>query len=263
MVATPNVTMVRIGVAAATAQKPNRAADARTPSQGSVGVTDTQQAVLVGRSMLSVMKPAVRHGLLALSVLLIAHQAASMVSHGGQAALVTKHDWYGLAVGLLALSIVCCAMGVGLIRWVQLRSRLQAAGPRHHTQTVIDWRSFLRDVVRMTPRLAVMALAMFLLQESFEQDLGHASASGLHAVFGDGHLATLPLFLLVSSVVAAVAALLRLGLAVLAGFIKKRATPRPDARPILPTSMGFPLHRWLRFPPDLGRAPPLRAGLSF
>ena len=186
-----------------------------------------------------------------------------MASHGGQAALVSKHDWYGLAAGLLALSVICCATGVGIIRWVQLRSTVQTGGPRRQDQTVIDWRTFLRDVGRMTPRLAVVALAMLLVQENVEQYLGHASGSGLHTVFGDGHLATVPLFLVVSSVVAAVAALLRLGLTFLAEIVRRRAAPRPDASPVRPPSMEFPLQRWLRMPPDLGRAPPLLIGLSF
>lgn len=222
-----------------------------------------QAALGLGRSMMFFMKAIARHGLLALSVLLIAHQAATMVSHGGQAGLNTKHDWYGLAAGLLALSIVCCAMGAGTIRWMQLRSTLRAGAPRRHDHAVIDWRAFLRDVVGMTPRLAFVALAIFVLQENVEQYLGHASDSGLQTVFGRGHLATLPLFLVVSSAVAAIAALMRLGLAILADFITKRTRPRPDVKPVQPTSTEFSFYRWLRVPPDLGRAPPLRLGLSF
>jgi len=200
-----------------------------------------------------------RFTLLALAVLLMAHQLASMVAYGWQgAALSDGHDRYGLLGGAIVLIGVVVALGLGIHRLRRLHTRLRPARVlRGRRAAEIDWRTFVDEVARLTPKLAVAAALIFLVQENVEHALGNGMSDGMHLLFAEGHAATLPIFLVVSTVVAGVVSLSRIGMAVLALLVERQAKLRPEPKPFVPASRSTPAYRWARLAPDLGRAPPL------
>jgi hypothetical protein len=199
-----------------------------------------------------------RFTLLALAVLLLAHQLASVVAYGWQeAALSGGHDRYGLLGGAIVLMGVVVALGLGIHRLRRLHSRLRPVRAlRGRRAAEIDWRAFVDEVARLTPKIAVAAVLIFLVQENVEHAVGNGMSDGMHLLFAEGHAATLPIFLVVATVVAGVVSLLRIGLAVLASLAERQAKPRPEPRPLMPASQSTPAYRWARLAPDLGRAPP-------
>jgi len=197
--------------------------------------------------------------LLALAVLLMAHQLASVVAYGWpEASLSDGHDRYGLLGGAIVLMGVVVALGLGIHRLRRLRSRLRPVRVlRGRRAAEVDWRTFIDEVARLTPKIAVAAALVFLVQENVEHALGSRMSDGMHLLFAEGHAVTLPIFLLVATVVASVVSLSRIGLAVLALLAERQAKPRPEPRPLMPASRSTPAYRWARLAPDLGRAPPL------
>jgi hypothetical protein len=149
--------------------------------------------------------------------------------------------------GLVAVSI---AAALGLLRRLD-RTDL----PRR-----IALSPYLREVLRLWPRLALAALLVFVVQESVEHYVAHGGhVPGMQLLWSGEYAFTLPSFGLAALLVSAVAALFMRTLAILDAAVRRAA-----ARPLRPPRRG-PRPAW-RDPrprllgtlatPDLGRAPP-------
>lgn len=198
---------------------------------------------------------------LALAVLLVGHQFVYLATFGWRgivrALASVGHDGYWLMIG----SVVSLALLVGLYlslrRWLTLRTELRELDRNERRRTSIDWALCRAMVTRLIPRLALTALAIFFVQENLEHYLHHAGhVPGLGVLVGPDYVATLPIFLAVSVVVATVAAILRLGLAALERLVANSAPRRPTRDIPRPAGRSLPLHPCSRSTPDLGRAPP-------
>lgn len=201
---------------------------------------------------------------LALAVLLVGHQLAYLATFGWRgierALASVGHDVYWLAIGSLVSLAVLVGLFLSLRRWLTLRAQLRERGGDRRRRTTIDWSLCRATVVRLIPRLALVALVLFFVQENVEHYLHHAGhVPGLSVLVGPDYVATLPIFLGVSFVVATVAAILRLGLAALARVVDQSAQRRPDRDMTRPAGRHLPVHACSRSTPDLGRAPPVVA----
>ena len=201
---------------------------------------------------------------LVLAVLLAAHQLVYLATYGWRgvelALSSTGHDGYWLIIGALVTLALGIALLFGLRHWLALRAELGASVRRPLPAASIDWSFFRATVLRLTPRLALSALGLFLVQENVEHYIHHAGhLPGLAVWFGPEYVATVPIFLLVSAVVAFITSLLRLGLATLARLVAALRRYRPERGAVRPTSRYRRVHRWSHHTPDLGRAPPYPA----
>ena len=198
---------------------------------------------------------------LALAVLLVGHQLVYLATYGRRgierALASVGHDGYWLMIGGVVSLALVVGLYLSLRRWLTLRTQLRELGGSERRRTNIDWALCRAMVIRLIPRLALTALVIFFVQENLEHYLHHAGhVPGLGALVGPDYVATLPIFLAVSVVVATVAALLRLGLAALERLVAGSAPRRPDRDIPRPAGRYLPLHPCSRSTPDLGRAPP-------
>lgn len=201
---------------------------------------------------------------LALAVLLVGHQLVYLATYGWRgierALASVGHDGYWLVIGsVVSLALLVC-LYLSLRRWLTLRTELRKLNRNERRRTNIDWALCRSVVLRLIPRLALVALVLFFVQENVEHYLHHAGhVPGLGVVVGPDYAGTLPIFLAVSVVVATAAALLRLGIAALERLVSEPAPRRPDSDMPRPTGRLLPLHPCSRSTPDLGRAPPILA----
>ena len=198
---------------------------------------------------------------LALAILLPAHQLVYLVTYGWwgveRALSSVGHDAYWLSTGALVSLALAIGLLLGLRRWLTLRADLRSVGGRPRNLASIDWPVFRATVLRLAPRLALAALALFLVQENLEHYIHHAGhVPGLGVLFGPEYVATIPIFALVATLVAVITSLLRLGLATLARLVDGLRRLRPERKSLRPIGRRPSIHRWSHHTPDLGRAPP-------
>lgn len=204
-----------------------------------------------------------RLALLVAVVAAVGHDATYAIGHGpgelGAALHDTGHDGYWLPVvlGVLAAAGVCVALTAW--RWRYLRRQLRAVGWRAARRRAgsAPW---LR-ILALAARLCLAALTIFVLQENAE----HGAANGGHlpglgVLAGHGYAATLPAFIGVSLLIAAMTHLMVGGVRQLEVelALARASLPRPQSR-----SGSRPARTPARRPsspgaqPDLGRAPPV------
>lgn len=207
------------------------------------------------------MRVSLRFVLYVLAVLLAGHQLVYAASYGllgvEQALSSVGHGAYWLVTGALVSLALSVGVLLGSRRWMALRAQIRAAehDPRHGES--IDWQTFRASVLRLAPRLAWSALAIFLVQENLEHATyygGHVP--GLGVLIGSEYTATIPIFALVAALVAGIVSFLQLSLASLARLVDRLRRRRPERVSIRPCRHLVPVHRWSHFTPDLGRAPP-------
>ena len=166
------------------------------------------------------------------------------------------HDPYWTLTWLAVLLATAGLVGISIAGAVRLLRRLERADrPR---QAGIS--PYLREVLRLWPRLALMAMLVFVLQEYAEHYFSHGGhALGMHVFWSGEYALTIPSFALVSLLVSAVAGMFVRTLAVLDAAARRagvrllrppRRTPRPAWRDPRPGMLGT------LATPDLGRAPP-------
>ncbi|MGH2381155.1 MAG: hypothetical protein ACRDG7_08025 [Candidatus Limnocylindria bacterium] len=200
---------------------------------------------------------------LALAVLLVAHQLVYLATYGWRgverALSSVGHDGYWFVIGSAVSLVLLVGFAFSLRRWLTLCAELRQSGAGRR-QGSIDWPVFRATVVRLVPRLALVALALFFAQENLEHYLHHAGhVPGLGVLLGPEYVATLPIFVAVAMVVALITALLRLGLAALARLVERTTRRRPARDVPRPVGRQLPVHPCSRTAPDLGRAPPALA----
>lgn len=198
---------------------------------------------------------------LVLAVLLLAHQLVYLIGYGwaslSRALSDVGHDTYWLLLAAAVGAALMIAALAGFRRWLTLRGQLRRLPHKAPRAASIDWTLFRSTMLRLAPRLALYALALFFVQENLEHYTHHAGhVPGMGIVFGGEYIATLPVFALVGLAVAAVASLLKLGLAALARVVERATQRRPERKAPRPCGRLAPVHGWYRFAPDLGRAPP-------
>lgn len=201
---------------------------------------------------------------LALAVLLVAHQLVYLATYGWRgierALASAGHDAYWLAIGSAVSLALLVGLGLCLRRWRELRAELRRSDGGRRPRARIDWDEVRTTVIELVPRLALVALVLFFVQENVEHYLHHAGhVPGLGVLIGPDYVATLPIFLAISVVVALVNALLRLGLAALARLVDELRRRRPERDVARPPGRCLPVHTCSRGTPDLGRAPPALA----
>lgn len=197
----------------------------------------------------------------ALAVVLAGHQLVYAATYGllgvEQALSSAGHGAYWLITGALVSLALAAGVLLGARRWMGLRAQLRAAERFPRRGGSIDWPAFRASVVRLAPRLALSALAIFFVQENLEHSAyygGHLP--GLGVLIGSEYTATIPIFVLVAALVAGITSLLHLSLASLARLVDRLRRRRPERASLRPSRHLVPVNRWSHFTPDLGRAPP-------
>lgn len=201
---------------------------------------------------------------LALAVLLVAHQLVYFATYGWRgierALASAGHDAYWFVIGSAVSLALLAGLALSLRRWLTLRAELRGSGSARRPRPTIDWAQGRATVVDLVPRLALVALVLFFVQENLEHYLHHAGhVPGLGVVLGPEYVATLPIFFAVAVIVAVVTALLRLSLAALARLVAQITRRRPQRDVPRPAGRHLPVHPCSRSTPDLGRAPPALA----
>ncbi len=142
-------------------------------------------------------------------------------------------------------------------------STLRARGPFGLADKSIAWpRDYSHELRRLWPRLFIGVVVGFLIQENVELLAGQSHGSGLEPIL-TGHPLAIPVMLLLTFGIAAICALLRRRVAVLASLatalrlrlLAHRNSTRVVARGRLSTG-GLLLRDALRLLPQEGRAPP-------
>lgn len=201
---------------------------------------------------------------LALAALLVAHQLVYLATYGWRgierALASVGHDAYWLVIGSAVSVALLFGLALSLRRWLSLRAALRRSAGVRRPRTTIDWAQVRATVLGLAPRLALAALVLFFVQENLEHYLHHGGhVPGLGVLLGPEYVATLPIFLAVSVVVALVTALLRLELAALARLVDQTTSRRPERDVPRPAGRHLPVHPCSPGTPDLGRAPPALA----
>ena len=209
----------------------------------------------------------VRFGVLALVALLLAHDAVYLAAHGPDTAAAMAASGHGYwptwtALVLLAGSVTA---GIALLTLVRLRARLAAARaelPRRSRPAPAAGPGWLAGLVSLWPRLALVVVLGFLLQENAEALLAGHAAPGIGAL--DGPL-TLQALVAVSGLVAAAGAFLRWRERVLVASLA--AARSAASRHHRPTAAAAPpawgdiaaivAHGWIVARRLAGRAPPV------
>lgn len=200
---------------------------------------------------------------LALAVLLVAHQLVYIATYGlrgiERALASVGHDTYWFVMGSAVSLAILVGLALSLRRWLALRAELRRTGTRR-LPTTIGLARVRVTVVELVPRLSLVALALFFAQENIEHFLLHGGhVPGLATLIGPDYVGSVPIFLVVSIVVACIAAILRLGLAALADLVNQSSRRRPDRDMPRPAGGRVPVHLRARSTPNLGRAPPAPA----
>ncbi|MGH2381192.1 MAG: hypothetical protein ACRDG7_08230 [Candidatus Limnocylindria bacterium] len=106
---------------------------------------------------------------LALAVLLVAHQLVYLATYGWpgveRALASVGHDGYWFVIGSAVSLVLLVGFALSLRRWLTLRVELRQSGVGRR-QGSIDWLVFRATVVRLVPRLALVAVALFFAQEN-------------------------------------------------------------------------------------------------
>jgi hypothetical protein len=216
------------------------------------------------------MSPMVRLAILALLVLVVAHDLVYAAGHGighlAEALGHTGHDPYWRWVGVTGILAVVGLLVAAARHWRGLRRRLaqlRDAVPGQWLTGVVVRRPTRSEVALLWLRLIAIALPLFVAQENVEHYLSHAGHLPLLGVLTEReYLAALPAFGFVALLVAGAAAAVRVRLAGLERAVRiAERWSLPRAATVL---VGHRAALDLIRPrtnslatPDLGRAPPL------
>lgn len=209
--------------------------------------------------MRRLIRGALRRAVLVAVVLLIGHDLVYTVAYGAAAEAmrrVSGHEAYWSWTWLLVLLATVGLIAVSIASALRLLRRIEHADrPRR-----VAISPYLREVLRMWPRLALAALLIFVIQEFAEHYITHGGhVLGVQSFWAGEYGFTIPAFALVGLLVSAVAALfvrtlVVLQAAVLHAAVRRRRAPRSVRRSIWrdwrPRVLGT------LATPDLGRAPP-------
>ena len=213
-----------------------------------------------------------RFVLLALVSVFLGHDAVYAAEHGigtGFASAMTDlgHGIYwgpfssAAAAAAIALS-VSSALVLGRLHVRLARTApFKLAGP----DPVVPG-AYRQEVAALWPRLAIAVIALFVVQENVESFLTHGVVPGVDVLFGGGLPLAVPVLALVSFAVAAVGALVRWRIGVLAARLRVKDLPaREPLRSSTPAREWAGIdaaapHRWILDRRDAGRAPPVSPG---
>jgi hypothetical protein len=206
--------------------------------------------------------------LLALVSLFLGHEAVYAAEHGigaGFASAMTElgHGVYwapfmtAAAAAAIALS-VSSALMLG-----RLHVRL-AGTPRGDVPGAkpVAPGVYRRELAAIWPRLAIVVVGLFVVQENLESFVARGAVPGVDVLFGGGLPQAVPVLALVTFALAAVGALVRWRIRILAARLHAlRLPPRTSLRASTPAREWAGIdaaapHRWILDRRDAGRAPP-------
>ncbi len=209
-----------------------------------------------------------RFVLLALVSLFLGHDAVYAAEHGigtgfGSAMAELDHGAYwGPFTLLAAASAISLAVGSGLAL-ARLRRRLvRTAGCVPPGPSAPAPAGYRHEFAAIWPRLALVVVVLFALQENVETFLAHGVVPGVDVLFGGELPLAIPVLALVTLGLAAIGALVRWRISVLTARLHRAA---PRAQTALSGSGPAPEwaevhaaapHRWTLDRRDAGRAPP-------
>jgi hypothetical protein len=210
-----------------------------------------------------------RFVLLALVSLFLGHDAVYVAEHGigpGFASAMTDlgHGVYwGPFTSAAAAAAIALSVGSGFAL-VRLHVRLARTAPfMLQGPDPVGPSAYRQELAAIWPRLAIAVVALFVAQENVEAVLAHGVVPGIDVLFGGGLPLALPVLVLVSFAVAAVGALVRWRIGVLAARLRAKAPPaRAALRASTPAREWAGIdaaapHRWILDRRDAGRAPPV------
>jgi hypothetical protein len=179
---------------------------------------------------------------LALAVLVVGHNLTFLLTYGPQYGMAlhrTGHDgrWDEAVQAVLAGTGLLASATAG--RLAYLHWLFRRLGPSAAVGSV-SVRGFLAMLLSLWVRLFAISILLFVLQENYERWSIGLDLPGLGVLDSSGSLGPVPVFALVSLLVAAVAALFRWGIATLEARIAAKRTcvwPRV-ARELGPISPG-------------------------
>ncbi|MEO8510923.1 MAG: hypothetical protein ABI534_06735 [Chloroflexota bacterium] len=212
----------------------------------------TTKAVTSRRAALSV-------AILAATVLVVGHDLTFLAANGfdglGVALARSGHGAYWPFTWLVAVAGLATLAAIAALRAARLLRAVRAGGA---PAPLPGLRAYGSDVLRLWPRLALLALLVFVAQEAAEHYLMHGGhVLGVGDFVSGAYAAALPAFAGVALLVAGLAALFRRTIDALEEAIRSaRVTVRRPATRIFAPSPRFV---WLRSSlamPDIGRAPP-------
>jgi len=200
---------------------------------------------------------------LAWIALLVGHDAVFAAQYGLGDAYRTAmasggHAYWDIAVALGAIGgVVVLTAAFGVWRLERL-----ASGRRLGRRPAIAAPSYRATLLALWPRLLAIVVIGFALQENVEHLTTHGHVIGVGALVGAEYPLALPILGLVSLLLAALGAVVRWRIRLLAwrvshGMPVGRHRPRPAPRSAvwLAATADLP-HRWTIGRPDAGRGPP-------
>lgn len=199
-------------------------------------------------------------GVTVAAVAVLGHDLAYSVAFGPAAEAARRasgHEPYWAWTWLAVLAGMAALVAAAIFTMFRLLRRLQ----RGERPRGIHVTPYLRQLLRLWPRLALAALALFTLQENVEHFVAHGGhVVGWQLLWSPEFLVAVPLFGLAALVVGAVAALFVSTIAVLQEAVRRAGArparpPRSVRRPVGRDSR--PIWRGTLAAPDLGRAPPV------
>jgi hypothetical protein len=204
---------------------------------------------------------AVRFASLALLVLVLGHDLTYLAASGfdglGIALTRSGHGAYWPFTWLVAVAGVMTLIALAATRAVSLLRRMP--GNRVLAVARSGIRSWSAELLRTWPRLALVALLIFVAQEGTEHFVVHGGHVLRPTDFVTGvYAATLPAFAIASLLVAGVSALFRRAIRALEEAVQRVAIlPRPGAALPAPVVPRLARIRSSLATPDIGRAPPI------
>ena len=207
-----------------------------------------------------------RHGalsvtILAAAVLVVGHDLTFLAANGfdglGAALARSGHGAYWPFTWLVAVAGLATLAAVASIRAGRLLSVLRAGGAANPVMPGL--RAYAADVLRLWPRLALLALLVFVAQEAAEHYLMHAGhVLGVADFISGAYAAALPAFVTVALLAASITALFRRTIDALEEAVRRvcAAVRRPAPRIVARLALFVRLRSSLAMP-DIGRAPPL------
>ena len=210
----------------------------------------------------------IRFALLSLVALFLGHDAVYAAEHGIGDGFATAMNelghgayWGEFAAAAIAAAILLIAGSAFLIGRLQ-RQLVTRDAPTVTAMSPDARGAYLRELRSIWPRLLLVVVALFAIQENVETFFAHGDLPGVDVLFGGGVPLAVPVLALVTFALAAVGALVRWRIGVLsarlrAATLRDRAPLRAaaPAREWAAVHAAAP-HRWILDRRDAGRAPP-------
>ena len=159
--------------------------------------------------------------LLALTVLVVAHNLVFLLAYGSDYRLALQQTGHGtrwddtVRVVLIATALLVATATVRVAQLhLQLRALRPGFGPDAENRR-LEVRPYVRSLLWIWVALFSAALLLFLVQENIERLSAGPNLPGLRVLFSADPVGPIPVFGVVSLFVAAVAALFRWGITVL------------------------------------------------